>query len=93
MAVPKLEWIGVLPSEFKNIENARLQDFSEADVNKAQSLMERTYLSPHMQYELGLMTSCRKKAEIEDVASPSAYLMSKLFENDSFPLTLKGLKS
>ena len=80
LAVPKLEWIGVLPSEFVNIDNARLQDFSEADANKAQSLMERTYLSLDMQNELAFMTNCGKKAEIEDVASPSAYLMSKLFQ-------------
>ena len=80
LAVPKLEWVGILPSEFENIDNARLQDFSEADANKAQSLMERTYLSSQMQDELGIMTSSGKKAEIEDVASPSAYLMSKLWE-------------
>ena len=89
LAVPKINWVGIYPSEFSQIAQESLQDLTERDYGKARSLQERAYFSKHMQMELDLMLQSGKKVEIEhdqetangdSVLSPSQYLWKKLKE-------------
>ena len=87
LSVPKLEWIGIYPSEFHTIAKESIQDLSEKDFEKARSLRERPYFSPHMTVELDQMLRSGKKVEIEhdqeeerkpSVLPLSEYLWKKL---------------
>ena len=73
LAVPKMEWIGVLPSEFEGMGDI-LNVLSQADKKKVECLKSRNYLPPNYYEELELMTRKAKKAEIEDIESPSKYI-------------------
>ena len=87
LAVPKLDWVGIYPSEVHSIPKEYIHDFSDRDYKKARSLQERSYFSPQMQEELDQMIRSGKKVEIEDVQetensksplSPKEYLGQKL---------------
>lgn len=77
LAVPKLEWIGVHPSEFKDLGEI-LKGLSPADKKKVDCLRSRDYLPQDYSKELNLMSRIGKKAEIEDIESPSRYIWLKL---------------
>ena len=73
LAVPKLEWIGVFPSEFDGLGDI-LKGLSAADKKKVDCLKSRDYLPKNYYKELDLMARQGRKAEIEDIESPSKYI-------------------
>lgn len=82
LAVPKIVWLGIWPSEFQFNENL-LKSLSEKDEAKLKSFETRPYLTPEIEAQLEIMKTLKKKAEIEDFESPAKYLWeSKLLREN-----------
>ena len=84
-SVLKLEWLGVKPSEFQELDPEHLHDLTDHDKIKLESLLSRDII-PHDTVsanglpidELIKMREMGKKSEIEDFPFVSEYLYQKL---------------
>ena len=73
LALPKLQWIGVFPSEFPKLQDS-LKDLSQRDKKRVEALLKRPYMTEDVENELRIMQASGKKAEIEDLECPGHYL-------------------
>lgn len=90
LALPKLRWIGVHPSEIIALNVAR-QVLIDEDKTKIQSLLERPYINyvPRVKNEIEIMLRKNFKAEIEGLLKSNSYLGNfyipgKLFSPEEF---------
>ena len=74
LAVPKLEWIGVKPSEFEYLPDHHKRPLTVADQAKLDSINDREIFSPEHAEELAIMDNLKLKVEIEDLPEISQYL-------------------
>ena len=62
LAVPKLNWIGIHPSEaFDLASDVSIQECTKEDLKKAKSLKKRTYFFLIIQDELTFLIESKKK--------------------------------
>ena len=80
LAVPRIQWVGVHPSDFEQLGQDNLHDLTARDYSKIKSILSRPYVSDHIKHEIATMLEWEKKAEIEDVDSPSRYLWEVINE-------------
>uniref|UniRef100_A0A3B1JUH8 DNA topoisomerase (ATP-hydrolyzing) n=1 Tax=Astyanax mexicanus TaxID=7994 RepID=A0A3B1JUH8_ASTMX len=82
LTTPTVLWLGLLPSD---IEKFGVQDalipFTKRDESKLMSLKKRPYISgqPAWEREVGILMKCRKKAEIQSLASIAPHFLTRVY--------------
>ena len=84
LAVPAVRWLGLHPSDFPNLDQTQMKGFSKNDKMKCKALLDRPYIEhwPHLKQQIEVISSWEKKAEIENLPSPSQYILDKILEKE-----------
>lgn len=83
LAIPCIRWIGVYPSEIKNLSLQSLP-LTKEDVSRIDSMIKRPYISTRIYKELLVLKKTLQKAEVEALASSGivdwidSYLFNKI---------------
>lgn len=83
LAIPCIRWIGVYPSEIKNLSLQSLP-LTKEDESRIDSMIKRPYISTRIYKELLVLKKTLQKAEVEALASSGivdwidSYLFNKI---------------
>ena len=84
LAIPSIKWLGVLPKDFVDLDMDQMIEFTARDKSKWNALWNRPYGDQFagIKMELETMAHWEKKAEIQNLPSPSKYIVEKLANGD-----------
>lgn len=83
LAIPSIRWIGVYPSEIKQL-NLQSLPLTKEDICRLDSMMKRSYISKKIFKELIVLKKTLRKTEVEAVMSSGivdwidSYLSNKI---------------
>lgn len=83
LAIPSIRWIGVYPSEIKDLSLLSLP-MTKDDICRIDSMIKRPYISKEVYEELLVLRKTLKKAEVEALMTSGivdwidSYLSSKI---------------
>jgi len=82
LAVSTMNWLGLHPSDFPDLNQSQMKSFSRYDQMKCNAILDRPYIEywPGIKEQLEIISAWQQKAEIENLTSPSDYIIEKIQE-------------
>lgn len=83
LAIPSIQWIGVYPSEIKNL-NLQSLPLTKDDVYRINDMIKRPYINTKIYQELLVLQNTKQKTEVEALTSSGigdwidSYLLNKI---------------